>query len=673
MRAAVYRGKCLLMREPGSLAYRPDVDGLRAVAVTAVVAYHAAPALVPGGFVGVDVFFVISGFLISSIILTERDQRRFSLVDFYARRIRRLFPALILVLAATWAAGWYYLLEHELSALGKHIAAGAAYVVNFTLKAESGYFDTAADEKPLLHLWSLAVEEQFYIVWPLLLLVIAGRRRLLTVLALITAASLISNLITIRRDPAAAFFLPHNRFWELGLGALLAFFNLYAPPDFRAMLLARAGRIGLGARGLSVLASLGGLALILAATFGLSREIPYPGAWALIPCLGAVLIIASGPDAPVNRWLLALPPVVFVGLISYPLYLWHWPLLAFPTIVGAIGEPGVRAAAVSLAVGLATATYLLVERPLRHARGRAMPVALMMATLAFLALGLGTYRGVPGPRLDAPEYADISAAAGDWHYPEGLKRVVTSSGLRLHTAGSGADKVLFFGDSNMEQYWPRIEALTRAAPERHTVVFATVGGCPPIPGVIRMDNVNCPGFAERVAEHARDPTIKTVVMAAAWRGYFASKGLSIDGAAPRMIAPGSPEWKQVFERFSAMVRDMRGRGQDVWIVFQIPPGRAPASWLQRGLDGSLSFTVRDVPRSRAEANWAPIRDELTRIAEANGVGVIDPMDWLCDESRCRTRSSDGKLVYRDGSHLRAQYVREHVTAIDVTVNGRPPK
>lgn len=661
------------MREPGSLAYRPDIDGLRAVAVTAVVAYHAAPALVPGGFVGVDVFFVISGFLISSIILTERDQGRFSLVDFYARRIRRLFPALILVLAATWAAGWYYLLEHEMAALGRHIAAGAAYVVNFTLKAESGYFDTAAEEKPLLHLWSLAVEEQFYIVWPLLLLVIAGRRRLLYVLAAITAASLLSNLVTIRRDPAAAFFLPHNRFWELGLGALLAFFNLYAPRDLREQLLARAGRLGLGARGLSWLASLGGLALIAGATFGLSRDIPYPGAWALIPCLGAAAIIAAGPEAPVNRWLLSLAPVVFVGLISYPLYLWHWPLLSFPAIVGAIDEPYVRVGAVTLAVALATATYLLVERPLRHARGRAVPAGLLATTLAFLALGLATYRGMPAPRLDAPEYADIAAAAGDWHYPNGLKRVVTPSGLRLHVAGSGADKVLFFGDSNMEQYWPRIEALTRAAPERRTVVFATVGGCPPIPGVIRMDNVNCPSFAERVAEYARDPSIKTVVMAAAWRGYFASKGLSIDGEAPRMVAPGSAEWERIFERFAAMIRDMRGRGQDVWIVFQIPPGRAPASWLQRSLDGSVSFTVRDVPRSRAEANWAPIREELIRIAKANGVGIIDPMDWLCDDSRCRTRSSDGKLVYRDGSHLRAQYVREHVTEIDATINGRPQK
>ncbi|MEW5962049.1 MAG: acyltransferase family protein [Pseudomonadota bacterium] len=656
------------MREPGPLVYRPDIDGLRAVAVTAVVAYHAAPALVPGGFVGVDLFFVISGFLISSIILTERDQGRFSLIGFYARRIRRLFPALIVVLAATATAGWYYLLPHEQAALGRHIAAGALYYINFTLKEESGYFDTAAEEKPLLHLWSLAVEEQFYIVWPILLLVVAGRRRLLMVLALITAVSLVANVITIRRDPAAAFFLPQNRFWELGLGALIAFFNLYAPNEFRQKLLSRAGVLGLGARGLTVVASVLGLALILAATFGLSRDVPYPGAWALIPCLGAALIIAAGPEAPVNRWLLSHSPVVFVGLISYPLYLWHWPLLAFPTIVGAIDEPGVRATAVALAIVLATATYLLLERPLRHARTVTVPATLMAGSIVCLGLGLMTAVGALRPRLDAPEYADISAAAGDWSYPGAMTRVNAPSGIRLYTYGSGTDKVLFFGDSNVEQYWPRVEVLARAAPERQTVIFATIGGCPPIPGVARSDSPRCQGFAQKVAELARDPTIRTVVLSANWRGHFLTGQISIDGGAP---APppriGTPEAAQIFGRLRAMVGEMRAAGKEVWIVLQIPLGRAPTGWLERRLDGSTDIIIRDTPRRNADANWLPIRDALVAIANATGAGIIDPMEWLCDETQCRTRTEDGRLVHYDRAHLRAGYVREHARDIDKTM------
>ena len=194
------------------MTYRPDIDGLRAIAVLCVVAYHAMPEVVRGGFIGVDVFFVISGFLISTIIMRAKDEGRFSLLDFYARRIKRLFPALTVVLAATALLGWFYLLPHEFRALGKHLTAGAGYFINFTLKKEAGYFDVSAAEKPLLHLWSLAVEEQFYIVWPVLLLLVAGRRRTLAVLAAITIASLASNLVAINKNAAGAFYLPQNRF-----------------------------------------------------------------------------------------------------------------------------------------------------------------------------------------------------------------------------------------------------------------------------------------------------------------------------------------------------------------------------------------------------------------------------------------------------------------------------
>ena len=206
------------MRGDRPIAYRPDIDGMRALAVLAVVGYHAAPGVIKGGYVGVDVFFVISGFLISSIILSEREAGSFSLVGFYGRRIRRLFPALALVLAATWLLGWFYLLPHEFRALGKHMAAGAAYFINFTLKRESGYFDVAADDKPLLHLWSLSVEEQFYIFWPLLLLLIRGRRSLIAVIAALAIASFVGGLHALGKNQASAFYLPHWRVWELAVG-----------------------------------------------------------------------------------------------------------------------------------------------------------------------------------------------------------------------------------------------------------------------------------------------------------------------------------------------------------------------------------------------------------------------------------------------------------------------
>lgn len=199
--------------------YRPDIDGLRAVAILAVVLFHAFPGKMPGGFIGVDIFFVISGFLISTIIFSSLERDRFSLVEFYVRRIRRIFPALIVVLLTSLVVGWFTLFPDEYKQLGTHTAAGAAFIQNFILWRESGYFDNAAESKPLLHLWSLAVEEQFYIFWPLLLAFVWKRQwSFLKITAAIGLASFAANIYLMHRSPTAAFFLPISRFWELMVG-----------------------------------------------------------------------------------------------------------------------------------------------------------------------------------------------------------------------------------------------------------------------------------------------------------------------------------------------------------------------------------------------------------------------------------------------------------------------
>ena len=375
--------------------YRPDIDGLRGVAVLAVVGFHAFPGIVPGGFVGVDVFFVISGFLISSIIFSGIEAGRFSFRAFYARRIRRIFPALAIVLGACLAAGWFLLLAEPFAQLGKHAAGGAGFISNYLLWEEAGYFDEAAETKPLLHLWSLGIEEQFYLLWPLLVF-LAHRpgANLLLVTSIVLAASIAANLEGIRRDLVGTFYSPVTRFWELSAGSVLAYASVAtaASPIAGAARLLRARAIERTAirDGLAAI----GLALIVVAVFGLDRTRHYPGLWALLPVAGSFLLILAGPSALPNRWLLARRSIVWLGLISYPFYLWHWPLLTFARLIaGGTPPAALRLALLAVALLLSWATYALLERPIRFGPKRAGTVAVLCSVM-FLAGGLGylTYR-----------------------------------------------------------------------------------------------------------------------------------------------------------------------------------------------------------------------------------------------------------------------------------------
>jgi peptidoglycan/LPS O-acetylase OafA/YrhL len=363
--------------------YRPDIDGLRAVAVLSVVIFHAFPGLLRGGFVGVDIFFVISGFLISTILIGNLRRGRFSLAEFYGRRVRRIFPALLLVLIASEALGWFTLLADEYQQLGRHIAGGAGFVSNFVLWGESGYFDSAAESKPLLHLWSLGIEEQFYIVWPLLLWAAwKSRVNLLLATAAIGLASFALNMATVGDDTIAAFYSPQTRFWELLVGAGLACAAAHKNPA------ATPG--GGSANALS----LAGAALIVSGIALIDKERQFPGGWAVLPTAGAALVIAAGPRAWLNRAVLANRVLVWFGLISFPLYLWHWPLLSFARILEAAPPSrGMRIAAIAASIGLAWLTFKLIERPVRFGPHRQMKTLALLASMTLVgAAGYYGYR-----------------------------------------------------------------------------------------------------------------------------------------------------------------------------------------------------------------------------------------------------------------------------------------
>lgn len=401
---------------PTAHLYRPDIDGLRAIAVALVMVFHAFPESLPGGFVGVDVFFVISGYLISGLIFADLREGRFSFVDFYARRIRRIFPALILMLAASSLLGWFLLLPDEFAQLGRHVAGGAGFVSNFVLLGEAGYFDSEAELKPLLHLWSLGIEEQFYIVWPLLLFAAWKKRWApLALILLLLTSSFALNIGRVHDQATSTYFLPFTRFWELMIGCALA----YVGPIARERRWFAAG----STEDPSLLrdgASAAGLAAIIAAAFVIDGQRAFPGWWALLPTTGTFLLIAAGPAAWINRVVLAHPLMVLIGLISFPLYLWHWPLLSFPRLVN-VDPPsaGLRVAALGTSILLAWLTYRFLEQPIRFR----LPIQRVVPTLAgimavLLATGVATYLadGIPFRMKDK---ADYSAFFG-WGYTKGF-------------------------------------------------------------------------------------------------------------------------------------------------------------------------------------------------------------------------------------------------------------
>lgn len=383
------------------LKYRPDIDGLRAIAVLSVVLYHGFPDSLPGGFAGVDVFFVISGFLISTILFQSIDRGTFSIADFYSRRIRRIFPALTLVLFSVLAFGWFCLLSDELQQLGKHTAASAGFIQNFTLWAESGYFDSASETKPLLHIWSLGIEEQFYFLWPLLLWgagKIGGgesRKRIFYFLATVSVftVSFTLNLNLIKVDPTKTFYLPQYRFFELALGGILSWVVLYKPgiATFRGSQGSFFSDWLTEERIKNVLALFGFvLLLVIFAQFG--KETVFPGTMALLPVFATTFIIFAGPNSVLNKFFLSNRILVWFGLISFPLYLWHWPILSFGRIVyGEMPSLEFRLLAIAGSILLSWLTVKVIENPFRFGSRKTGLKVTTLCLAVFVIGGVGHF------------------------------------------------------------------------------------------------------------------------------------------------------------------------------------------------------------------------------------------------------------------------------------------
>ena len=637
------------------LTYRRHIDGLRAVAVLAVVAFHAGVPWLPGGYVGVDVFFVVSGFLITGLLLREFETRGdISLVGFYERRVRRLAPALLLVLAVTLALGALFLVPigGEQQGLAKSTIATLLLGSNvWFAHATGGYFDAPAAAQPLLHTWSLSVEEQFYLVWPALLLLASrwakrrGRdpdRAAAATLALVGLASLVLSVVTTRTHPEFAFFGSPTRAWEFAIGGL-AFF----------LIRRRSAPIPLA----QPLALLGLAAILWACASLVEGESPFPGWRAGIPALGAALVILGGEHNErgwCTRWL-TLRPMVFIGLLSYSLYLWHWPLLVVARLetLGEIG-PWPIAGICLLSFVLARLTYQYVENPLRRkqyplmaTRKRAFAVGFAGCALVMgLAGGLGVWSRL-GWRGDAGQAA-LQVALGEMRKSRTDCAQERPYGGTLRANEScppprdGASALLLWGDSHADALAVMVEAIAR---DRGTVMrIRYLPECPPIPGfAITLSGIQFPrgsgldGGCEKFnadvlaeALRLRRSGLTTVVMEAHWSAYVKT---------PEALRAATVALNK------AIVQLTRA-GLRVVLIEPKPDQRheVPAC-LARRPEAQCGR-----PRAEVEADRRAARDMIAQAGKVPGVQLLDPLPALCTREFC-PGALEGNVLYSDSHHL----------------------
>jgi peptidoglycan/LPS O-acetylase OafA/YrhL len=654
------------MSAPHRIGYRPDIDGLRAVAVFLVVLYHAWPKWLRSGFIGVDVFFVISGFLITSIILQDLRGASFTIRGFYVRRIRRIFPALITVVLATLAFGWYVLLHHEFAQLGKHVTAAATFVSNLVFWNESGYFDNDQTTKPLLHLWSLGVEEQFYLVWPLML-ALCYRIRSGTLLFLVVtlAASFLYGLDATFKQPVEAYFSPVTRFWELASGGLVAYGLSGKDPAYP-------GRSLMGAAGVVLLA--------LGAVF-IDTQRAFPGAWAVLPVAGTCALILAGSEGWINQYLLGNPVMVRLGLVSYPFYLWHWPLISFAYIV--IGErptAQTKATLVLAALALAFLTYHLIERPVQRARNRPRAIKALLVSLAcFGVLGVLANSGLIRERIPTNGADIYLRALNDVGFPHPAMQALRFGDSRFQRlAGHGEGTTVLIGDSVMEQYAPLVaDGLQKSRFNRQSVIFATEGGCPPFVGAVKLPRIRFPKCTRTVSDAYRlaaSPQVDTVVIAAAWYGYFApafdSVQMPVDGKLEQF--PSARAHDAAYAALERSIGQLRALGKRVYLILQPPTGDLfdPRSMITGSRFGEMRPRT-DVPPVRVaelrEVNWEP-RSRLIGIARRHGAAVVDPVDFICRNGICPVVNRAGEPIYTDPVHMRPYFVRSAIHYLDAALS-----
>ncbi|WP_338513968.1 acyltransferase family protein [Pseudomonas poae] len=630
------------------LAYRRDIDGLRAIAVLAVVLFHFGVPGVTGGFVGVDVFFVISGFLITSIIWRERQAGRFSFVEFWARRARRILPALFVMIVATLVAGWFLLAPKDYEELGRAAHYQVIFTSNLLFARQHGYFEAASDIKPLLHTWSLAVEEQFYILFPLLLTLLSSRlKHWRLALFGVLLVSFGMSVWAVEHEPQKAFFLLHLRAWELLAGAMLA---VMPAREWRA------------SPALAQCVSLAAMGLILIAVFGFDSHTAFPGATALLPVLGVVgLIWANGQQYTWVGRLLSSRLMVGLGLISYSWYLWHWPVFVYANYAAVDGLSATELGGLMLlSLVLGYLSWRFVETPFREKRLLATRKAILVAAaVGILSIGLTgvALRKADGVPSRLSEQALRYAKAKKWS-PELMAcmadKDTPDERLFCHFGPKNpAVSALVWGDSHATALIPALEI----GAEKHDISLmeASFAGCVPLDG---LENIaRCAHFNRRVEKAMSEQPISDVVLAARWSLYLYGQMSGDKEHALKDSSTGQYVRAVAEQRFAEGMRErikgLRAAGHRVWLVKEVPlqeiivPYRlSRLAMMHRPVDREGLPVAKHLAR---EAFISQLFDELA--AADSGVRVLDPAPQLCGaDGLCRVELN-GRALYTDDNHL----------------------
>lgn len=635
------------------MTYRPEIDGLRALAVVLVLLFHARVPYAVGGFVGVDVFFVISGYLITGQIMSEHAKGRFSVAAFYERRLRRILPAYVVVVLATLVIGGLLLLPREFEALGKSAFAATAFLSNVYFWNRADYFHDDSRQQVLIHTWSLSVEEQFYIAFPVAmgLLLMWRRQTLALVLGVAGLCSFLLSQHWTATDPGAAFYALPGRAWELLLGALLALANPLArlPSPLRATLAAT------------------GLGLVLWAAATIEPHSPFPGLQALLPCIGTALMIAAATSQSGPGRILAMPPFVKLGLISYPLYLWHWPLLAMAGVAAARElAPYEIAGLYALALLLAALTWRFVEMPIRSRQWlavtrRATWISAGAATLMTGLAGLAVWSqgGFPG-RLPEGVGRAIAEAGRNAHGPEGCQGLNLADPVFLRQCSIGdtgrADfDFALWGDSIAGN----LASIIGSVAKERGLKGLQFGdnGCPPLIDArveLRGAMTECGARNAEVLPILRANRIRHVVLVGQWGWYSQGRGFKTDAWPVRLFrgSAGGPVAGDRTTLESALehtVQTLRENDIRVTIIGPVPEvGWWPAA--------TVALQAQRIKAGERETTWAEFSERQERVfrtlgalVQTPGTHVLYPHELLCDTS-CHV-TADGMVLYADPEHL----------------------
>ncbi|MDP2193859.1 MAG: acyltransferase family protein [Alphaproteobacteria bacterium] len=636
--------------------YRPDIDGLRAVAILLVIGFHFFPNLFPCGFLGVDIFFVISGYIITDLILREIQNNTFSFAHFYRRRVNRLFPTMLLVFTLFIVYGWFVLLPNEFKQMCGNIFFGSLSLANYFSYREVQYFDPGADFKPFLHLWSLSVEEQFYLTFPLFFVLahkIAPKKKIYLSMILVGCISFYLSARGLRNN-SFTFFSPITRCWELLLGCILPFLNTeYLSVKFKQAY------------------SVGGALLITGSMFMLDPVQLYPGWRAAFPTMGAALIILGGKDATVNKRILSNASLVFIGLVSYTWYLIHWPFIAVSRIINQdlSSDWKYKVFMIMLTFILSILIYLFWERKIRYAKKNYTKHLLAcMGCITLLSCLIYNDKIKTYASYQIKDFHVIAAAIDEWDYPDQTLIPLPYKDRVFFEIGDSNDKVLFLGDSNMEQYAPRISSLIHQNPNMFKeAYFVTQGGTAPIPSIYDDGHKNIIGFMDAALTFINDNTdITDIVICAAWTSYLGGESSYYYQAADKHVGLSSKEGLDLaYKSLENMLATFVQNGKKVHLILSMPSGQEcdPKYFIERNFL-SVKKVKRDGCKSSTWINRAePVMKKLREIAKRHGINVIDPTDFLCDSAKCITEIN-GTPVYKDSGHLRPSFVKEHIKFLD---------